>query len=442
MKTLYLDIFSGISGDMLIGALIDAGVDANALERELEKLQLRGYHLHNARARKMSIEGVKFDVHVEEGKAGSAGRDGKGKREHQHTHADGSRHSHAHADHGHSHHQDDEKEHGHEHGRTFAEIQSLIAASSLSDWVKQKSIAVFQRIADAEGRIHGVPAAQVHFHEVGAIDSIVDIVGACIALEMLGKPRVLAAPVIEGAGWINCAHGRFPIPAPATLAILGARGIPISQCDEPHELVTPTGAALLAEFAESFGPMQGLVAHKIGFGLGARDNQTRPNVLRAVLGESAATTGAMELDWESDTVAVLETNLDDIKAEILGNFVEKAFAAGALDVFHTPIQMKKNRPGVLLTVLCAEADADKFSELMLRETSAFGVRRHVAGRRKLRREFATVKTPHGDVTVKIGRLNGKVAQAAPEFESCKRVADAAQVPLKTVYDAAIKASSQ
>ena len=335
--------------------------------------------------------------------------------------------------------------------RTFAEIKKLIGRSKLSAWVKKKSVAVFQRIAEAEGKIHGLPPEQVHFHEVGAVDSIVDIVGACIALEMLGKPRVLAAPVVEGTGWVNCAHGRFPVPAPATLAILGARGIGVTQCDEPHELVTPTGAALLAEFVESFGPMQNLVAEKIGFGLGTRDNQTRPNVLRAVLGKSeesrrtSRTTGRKAagahhpLDWETDRIAVLETNLDDISGEILGHFVETALAAGALDVFHTPIQMKKNRPGVLLTVLCAEADADKFSEMILRETSAFGVRRTMAERRKLRREFTGVKTPFGEVTVKIGRLNGKVIQAAPEFESCKKLAVRAKIPLKQVYEAVLKA---
>lgn len=191
-----------------------------------------------------------------------------------------------------------------------------------------------------------------------------------------------------------------------------------------------------------FGPMQGLVAERIGFGLGTRDNQTRPNVLRAVLGESrnqGRGPGARAHDWETDTVAVLETNLDDIHAEILGSFVEKSLAAGALDVFHTAIQMKKNRPGVLLTVLCAESDADKFSELMLRETSAFGIRRYTAERRKLRREFATVQTPHGEVTVKIGRLNGQVVQASPEFEPCRELAEQANVPLKAVYAAAIRA---
>ncbi len=427
MKTLYLDIFSGISGDMFVAALIDLGVDARRLERELKKLKLDGYHLHVGRGEKSGIAGTKFDVHLAHD------------HDHEHHHAHGQEHSHAHVhDHGEHHHDQ----------RTFADIKKLISRSKLSAWVKQKSIAVFQRIADAEGRIHGKPADQVHFHEVGAVDSIVDIVGGCLALEMLGKPRVLAAPVVEGTGWIRCAHGRFPVPAPATLAILGERGIGITQCEEPHELVTPTGAALLAEFAEDFGPMTGLIADKIGFGLGTRNNKTRPNVMRAVLGRKCEVrsakcevgTGRTEHDWETDRVAVLETNLDDISGEVLGQFVETALAAGALDVFHTPIQMKKSRPGVLLTVLCAEADADKFSELVLRETTAFGVRRTIAERRKLRREIVKVKTPHGEVEVKLGKLDGQIVQTKPEFESCRKAAAKAGVFLKQVAEAARKAS--
>jgi uncharacterized protein (TIGR00299 family) protein len=389
----------------------------------LQKLKLDSYHLHVTRKQKSGIDGVKFDVHL----------------------ADAGDHQHG-------------LHHHHDKDRTFVEIKKLIVKSKLSAWVKKKSVAVFQRIAEAEGKIHGLPPMKVHFHEVGAVDSIVDIVGACLALELLGKPHVLAAPVVEGTGWVDCAHGRFPVPAPATLAILGARGVGVTQCDEPHELVTPTGAALLAEFVENFGPMRGLVAEKTGYGLGTRENQTRPNVLRAVLGKSdkRQVTGGMKqgsavvsghpslvtrhpLDWETDRIAVLETNLDDGSGEILGHFVEAALAAGALDVFYTPIQMKKNRPGVLLTVLCAETDADKFSEIILRETSAFGVRRTMAERRKLRREFTRVKTPLGEITVKIGRLNGKVVQAAPEFESCKKLAVRAKIPLKRIYEAVFKA---
>jgi len=276
-------------------------------------------------------------------------------------------------------------------------------------------------------------------------------VGGCLALELLGKPRVLASAVVEGTGWVRCAHGRMPLPAPATLEILGARGIALTQCEEPRELLTPTGAALLAEFAESFGPMSGLVAERVGYGVGTRDNDTRPNVVRAALGEVAGesnscsafsvqsdtTVTAAAHDWDTDTVAVLETNLDDVSGEVLGAFVENALGAGALDVFHTPIQMKKNRPGVLLTVLCAAADADKFAALLLRETSAFGVRRTLAERRKLKREFLTVQLPQGEVTVKIGRLDGAVVQVAPEFESCKQLAAKSSVPLRAIYEAAL-----
>ena len=441
MKTLYLDLFSGISGDMFLGAMLDLGVDLHTLEHELEKLGLDDYHLHASRQQRGAIAGTKFDVHLED----ECEHEGHGKHEqghpheHHHEHAHAHGHEHGHHDSGHRHHDHGHHEHshdGHDHGRNFTDIKELISRSKLSEWVKTRSIAVFQRVANAEGKIHGRPAADVHFHEVGAVDSIVDIVGACIALELLGKPRVLASPVTDGTGWVKCAHGKFPVPAPATLEILGARGMSLSQCEEPHELVTPTGAALVAELAEHFGPMRGLTPQKIGYGLGTRENRTRPNVLRAVLGES---TDAAAHDWETDFVCVLQTNLDDTNAELLGAFVEKAMALGALDVFHTPIQMKKSRPGVLLSVLCPEADADKFAALILIETTAFGVRRHTAERRKLRREFATARTPFGEVKVKVGKLDGQIIQAAPEFESCRQVAERAGVPVKQVYEAALRA---
>jgi uncharacterized protein (TIGR00299 family) protein len=307
--------------------------------------------------------------------------------------------------------------------------------------VKTKSLAIFQRIANAEGKIHGKAPDEVHFHEVGAVDSIIDIVGACVVLELLGKPTLLSAPVVEGRGWIKCAHGRFPIPAPATLEILGERGIPFSQTNEPNELVTPTGAAILAELVESFGPLSGFIPKKIGYGLGTRDNQTRPNVLRAILGERGQE-GTSALDWETDQIITLQTNLDDINSEILGRFMEKALSSGALDVFYTPIQMKKNRPGVMLTILCSSLYADSLSELILRETSAFGVRRMPGERRKLRREIKAIQTSVGQVDMKIGRINGKIVQAAPEYESCKRLAEASGKPLKEIYQIAIRAFHQ
>ncbi len=582
MKTLYLDIFSGISGDMFIGAMLDLGMDFHAFELELGKLGLHEYHLHVSRQERGAIAGTKFDVHLADAHA----HDHEHAHVHSHEHSHGSAaHSHEHAHHHaheHDHREEDDGDHAHEHGaghhdhlhgeshgphggplletkhgrvelsvfeesvpprfrlyffdehghedtpagekdvtlettrgrgkrqtfkfrknggyleatselpephefhavlkmkrrgriekyavefvedhdhhaadhthadeqghdehvhgRTFTDIRELIQRSRLSPWVKEKAIAVFRRVAVAEGKIHGHPPEKVHFHEVGAVDSIVDIVGACIALEMLGKPRVLAGNPIEGTGSIRCAHGNFPIPAPATLEILSARNVSLQQCEEPGELITPTGAAILAEFVETFGPMENLAVQKIGYGLGTRQNKTRPNVLRAALGQESrsqsAKSAVRSLDWETDSVAVLETNLDDINAELLGAFVETALAAGALDVFHTPVQMKKNRPGVLLTVLCASTAADTFCELILRETTAFGVRRTVAERRKLRREVATVKTKFGPVTVKLGRLAGRVIQASPEFESCRKIAKSAGVTVRAVYDAAARA---
>lgn len=418
MKTLYLDLFSGVAGDMFIGALIDLGVDPKRLERELKKLKLDGYHLHVSKGNKSGIAGTKFDVHLSEA---HEHRPSKPASSTAHLHSSRGRHEHA-------------------HGRNFADIKKLISASNLSPWVKRKSAAVFKRIAEAEGKIHGMPPAKVHFHEVGAVDSIVDIVGACVALELSGKPRVLASPVIEGVGWVDCEHGRMPVPAPATLAILGARGIGVTQCDEPHELVTPTGAALVAEFAESFEPMANLTAECIGFGLGTRDNKTRPNVLRAVLGKSKMGDGRSQMDWETDTVVVLETNLDDCTGEVLGHFIETAMAAGALDVFYVPVVMKKNRPGVLLNLLCAQSEADRFSELILRETTAFGVRRRLCERRKLKREMRKVKTKFGTVEVKVGLLGGKVGQVAPEYESCRKLAARQGVPLREVYEVAMRAT--
>jgi hypothetical protein len=415
MNALYLDLISGISGDMFLGALLDLGLDFSALETELAKLRLEGYHLHHARAQRQQIEGVKFDVHLG--------------HHHHHTH------EHEHEHHHHEHH---DEGHEHAHGRTFAEIKQLIAQSVLSPWVKEKSVAVFQRVAHAEGKVHGLPADQVHFHEVGAVDSIIDIVGACIGLEILQRPRVLASLPVDGTGWIDCAHGRFPIPAPATLEILAARGVALSQCEEPHELITPTGAALLAEFVEVFGPMQNFKASRVGIGVGGRANKTRPNVLRAILGASQSATSH---DWETDTIAVLETNLDDTTPEILGHFAEKAMAAGALDVFQTAVLMKKGRPGVLLTVLCAADQADFFAERLLRETTAFGVRRTTAERRKLRREFQTLSCAYGPVTIKIGRLDGLIVQASPEYESCKKLAEEKQAPLKDVFEAARRAAA-
>lgn len=391
MPSLYLDIFSGASGDMMIGALLDLGVDIGELRHALRELPLTGWRLSASRASKSGIEGVKFDVTPPPGAPGEPARD-------------------------------------------YAQILRLIDQTTLSPAVRRASAAVFHRIAVAEGKVHGLPVERVHFHEVGAVDSIVDIVGVAWCLERLGWPKVEAAPVVEGRGFMQCAHGRYPIPAAATLEILAARGVGVSQCDEPFELVTPTGAALLAEFAQSFGLMRGLVPRKVGYGIGTRSYQSRPNVLRAVLAESPEPAGGP--DWETDAIAALETNLDDVTGEVLGHLVESTLALGALDVFHTPIAMKKSRPGVLFTVLCEASEADRFTERILRHTSSFGVRRSTVERRKLRREFVSVTTEFGEIPVKIGRLNGEIVQASPEFDRCRDRAVQAGVPVREVMEAA------
>lgn len=454
MKTLYFDCFSGASGDMLVGSLIDLGVKLSAIEWELGKLELPDkFHLHANRDQRQSVHGIKFTVHDESQHHDCGSHSQAHNHEHHHTHDHS--HEHSHCDcHGHAHtHEaktedpDDGSEfvheqgqphthghshpHEHAHGRNFTEISALITGSDLSDFVKTRALAVFRRVAVAEGKIHGVSPELVTFHEVGALDSIIDILSFCIAIEKLGRPRILASPLVEGTGWVDCAHGRFPVPSTATLEILA--GIPLTQTDEPHELLTPTGAALLAEFAEGFAPMQSLKTENIGYGLGTRQLQSRPNVVRAILGE---TTEAPATTDEQDSVVVLETNLDDLPGELIGAAQEQLFAAGALDVFYQPIQMKKNRPGVLLSVIANSTDAARLTDLILTHTSAFGVRQTVAQRTKLRREIKTVTTPFGPVEVKLGYRGDTLVQVAPEFESARKLADAKGVPLQKIYDAA------
>lgn len=302
MKTLFLDCFSGISGDMTVGALVDLGVKPSALEWELSKLDLGDFHMHFEREQRQNIEGVKFGIHEgaththapeEPAHDGSCGHDHAHAHAHTHEHSHEGHththeHEHEHGGHGHDHdHGAEVHDHGHHHhhahGRSHGQIRALIEASELSAFVKKHALGIFQRIAIAEGKIHGVPAADVTFHEVGAFDSIADIVCACVGLEALGVEKVFVSSLHEGCGTMECAHGTFPLPAPATLEILA--GIPLSQIDEPHELITPTGAAIVAEFGAAFGPMPKMKSEKIGYGVGTRHLDSRPNVLRAVLGE-------------------------------------------------------------------------------------------------------------------------------------------------------------
>lgn len=452
MNTLYLDLFSGASGDMFLGLLIDLGASLADVEGELARLGLTGYHLHARRVEKCGLSGTKLDVHLDAAPGQAAAHP------HPHPH-DLAPHelrpaSPVHGSEG----EDLAVRHPSwkasvppaadspleaatpSHGeRDFGAIRQLLEASPLSPWVLEKAVAVFARVAEAEGRIHNRPPETVHFHEVGALDSLVDIVGSCIALDLLGRPQVFASAVVEGTGWIDCAHGRFPVPAPATLEILARRGVSLRQCDEPHELVTPTGAALLAEFALRFGPMPPLRIERVGYGLGTRNLETRPNALRGVLGTADPSPTPASHDWEADTVTVLETNLDDVTAEVMGHYAELARARGALDVVFTPAFMKKGRPGTVVTVLCRPEDADRMTADLLRETGTFGVRLRQAERRILSRKLTAVSTPFGQVTVKLGFLDGALLHSVPEYESCRSLAERAGVPVQRVFDAARRA---
>ncbi len=389
MKLLYLDCFAGISGDMLLGALLDLGISEDTLRMQLVKLKLPGYSISTRRLVKQNIAATKFEC-------------------------------------------EQEHEHEHEH-RSYTEIARMIADSGLSENVKHRAVSVFRRLGEVEARIHGVPLEKIHFHEIGAVDSIVDIVGVCIALELLGVGHVQAAPPPLGSGFVETEHGKFPVPAPATLELL--QGVPVQSSNEPVELVTPTGAALLAEFCTRYGPLPAMTVEKIGYGAGTHNLKQTPNVLRAVLGE-------MNDGPASDTVTVIETNFDDMNPQLFGDVMDRLLVNGARDVFLTPVQMKKNRPGTLLTVICEPGDADRFAELVLTHTTTFGVRIHEARRLKLDREIRQVPTKFGDIPVKIGRRAGHILTRSPEYDSCRRAAAQYHVAVKEVYQAAQRAAEE
>ena len=380
---LYLDCFSGISGDMFLGALCDLGLDFTALQKEMAKLPCQDeFRISLSRVKRQGIDAAKFDVEL----------------------------IHHHPSHSH-------------HGRHFSEIKKLIETSKLKESVRMRAIRIFKRIGEAEAKIHGTTLEEIHFHEVGAIDSIVDIVGACIALDLLKVDQISVTRLCEGKGFVQCEHGQFPVPTPATLELL--KGIPWEQTEERHELITPTGAALIAELVANFSSLTNLKFNKIGYGAGSRDLVSRPNVLRAMLVSDS------EENWE--TIDVLETNLDDISPEILASVKERLLANGALDVFSLSILMKKGRLGVLLTVLSKPEISEALMDLMLTETSAFGVRKTTITRKILRREWQMIKTEWGDIQIKLGYLGDKLVQCSPEYESCKQIADRSGKPVKEIY---------
>ena len=395
---LHLDCPSGISGDMFAAALLDLGVPLATFQEAIQTLGLpEKITLQTERGVRGGIAGTRFLVITP--------------------------HDHGHHHHHHGH------DHDHSHGRSWSQIRDLLQKSSLSSPIRDTALKIFHRVAEAEARIHGKLVDEVHFHEVGAIDSIVDIVVAAAGLHHLGIQQVTASVPVEGTGTIHCAHGHFPLPAPATAEIL--RGIPLRQLDVPHELTTPTGAAILAQTVRHFGPIDSMVIDRIGYGLGTRDLPHRPNILRAFLGHTPSHGEASH-----DQVVEIRTHLDDITGEHLAHAIEHLLAEGALDAAASPLVMKKGRPGHLLTVLALPKDAERLASLVLRETTAFGLRMERVERRTLRREEKTVTTPYGPVRVKLGYLGDQLVQIHPEDADCRKLAETAGVSHATVAAAA------
>ncbi len=385
MKIAYLDLFCGLSGDMMLGALVDAGLPAAELRRGLARLPVRGYAISTRRVTRGALRATKVDVRV--GRAG-----------HHHT--------------------------------PLKKILSLIRQSRLPSKVKERASDVFLRLGRAEGRIHGVDPMKVEFHEVGSVDSIIDVVGSCLGLHILGIERLYCSRIPVARGEIRAHHGAMPNPAPATMTLL--RGFPLTPVDVDHEIVTPTGAAILAALAADPGRFPQMSLEAEGYGAGQNDIPGRPNVARILLGRTAG-------PEESDVVFLIETNLDDTPGEVVGYLFERLFAAGALDVFATPIQMKKSRPGTKLSALAPPAARAAVEEIILRETPTFGIRRVLMERSKLARREVSIKTRYGPIRCKIGAMGSEEIKATPEYEDARRAAQRCGVPLAEVMEAAAAA---
>lgn len=407
MRVLQFDSVGGASGDMILGALVDLGVEAGALERDLATLGVGAFALVAERAATHHLQGTRLRVDLPHA--------------HHHDH-----------EHHHGHHHGDA--HAHEEHRGLREIEALVRGSRLPEPVKANSLRVFTRIAEVEARMHGTTVEKIHFHEIGAVDSIVDVVGCCLALHRLEVDGVAVGPLPQGRGTIQCAHGLYPNPAPATVELL--TGMAVVQTDEPHELVTPTGAALLAAWKTADAPPPGAVVARVGYGLGQRELASRPNLLRAVLLETD------RVPAHGAECLVLECNIDDATPELIGSLTERLLAAGALDAFTAPVQMKKQRPGTLLTVLCNPVDRDGLLDLIFRESTTFGVREHATTRTMLDRRRVEVVTPNGTVHVKIGTWRGEDITFAPEMDDCVKRARERGVSVRAVYESAQQAAQR
>ncbi|MFZ0038419.1 MAG: nickel pincer cofactor biosynthesis protein LarC [Candidatus Acidiferrales bacterium] len=381
MKIAYFDCFSGISGDMTLGALVDAGVDLPALEAELRHLQLPNWKISAEKVKRGALFATKVIVETSE----------------------------------------------HHHHRGLTEILRLIEQADFAPRITDRATRIFRRLGEAEAKVHQVDLEKVHFHEVGAVDAIIDIVGTAIGLELLGIDEFACSSLDVGAGNVKTAHGILPVPAPATAELL--RGAPTYSSGIAKELVTPTGAAIATTLATRFGEMPAINLQSIGYGAGSADLAERPNVLRLLVGDAVGMEKGER--WDAP-VSVIEANLDDMNPQLYGYLVEQAFAAGALDVFSTSVQMKKNRPGILVTLMCESASVNKLIDLIFRETTTIGVRTHEVRRRTLEREFVPVETPFGEVRMKVSRMNGTMLNATPEYEDCRRIAAQKGIPLKQV----------
>ena len=391
MRTLYFDCFAGISGDMTLGALVAAGAGARELKEQLALLDLPGYEIEFEKVDRSGITATRAVVKLT-------------REEHHHRH--------------------------------LSDIRKIIEGSRLGGSVKERALKIFGRLAEAEALVHDVPVERIHFHEVGAVDAIVDVVGACIGFELLGVESFAASALHVGSGTVEMAHGRFPVPPPAVAELL--RGVPVYSTDIKGELVTPTGAAIVATVCESFGRLPPMRVEATGYGAGTREYQNFPNVLRVMVGE-AVEEGGEPSPGADEELLMLETNVDDVSPQVLGHLLERAFECGALDCFHTPVQMKKNRPGVLVSVLCRPAEREALLGLLFDETPTLGVRSYAVTRRALEREAVTVETEFGTIAVKVGRHEGRVVSATPEYDECREAARTHGVALRVVQDAAREA---
>jgi len=437
MRTAYLECFSGISGDMFLGALVDAGVSPQRLEQATAALGL-GAKLEISRVTRSGIAATKVDVWVEGEK--DLPREEYWAKLHsheEHEHAYGQVHSHGHSHHHEHSHQESSPagtptphSYSHRH-RGLPEIRGIISAAAISEGAKTMAIAIFEALGAAEAKIHNVPVETVHFHEVGAIDAMTDIVCAAVGMEALGVDEMVCSPLNVGGGTVQCAHGTFPVPAPATVELL--KDAPVYSSGIQAELVTPTGAAIIKTLTRRFGSFPEMRIERSGYGAGSRDFPGFANVARLVIGETAAAKTTSEM------ITVLEANLDDLNPQVFGYAMDRLLEQGALDVFGMPVQMKKNRPGTLMTVLCKPADANTLTDIVFAETTTLGVRRREEERQTLARRWEQVRTPWGEVRIKIASMNGTVTNYAPEYEDCRRIAAEQHVPLKTVMQEATRA---